>query len=387
MPKPLAVYVHFPFCLSKCPYCDFASVPTRHIPHEAYAEAVLTELDRRCAAWPGFERGRMQAGSVYFGGGTPSLWKPQCVAKVLEGLEQQLGFAPEVEISLEANPNAAGQAQLVALHAAGVNRLSLGVQSFDDALLHRLGRTHSAKEAKQAANAARKAGFENLSVDLLYAVPGQSLGQACADAQAAVALGVEHLSLYALTLEEEALSQPVPMAKEADSLPSEDLSVAMRAHMAQVALEAGLGRYEVSNHALAGRACQHNLSCWRGGDYMGLGAGAVGAFIRQGEGLRWFNHRRWEEYAKALEEGKLPQAHEESLPPQALFIERAMLGLRLAEGVQLEALCTAFGKALRPMEALAQAWEADGFATYAAGRLRLSERGMDMHSALCLQLL
>jgi len=329
----------------------------------------------------------MQASSVYFGGGTPSLWKPKCLAKVLEALEKKLGFAEGVEITLEANPNAAGAARLAEFRLAGANRLSLGVQSFDDTLLLRLGRTHNAREAKQAAKEARQAGFENLSLDLLYALPGQSLKQACADAQQALALAPEHLSLYALTLEEEALSQAVPMARQAPRLPSEALSTAMRAQMAHMALEAGLGRYEVSNYALCGRASRHNLSYWRGVDYVGLGAGAVGAFMREGGGLRWFNHRSWEGYAKALAEGALPEKEKELLSPEALFIERAMLGLRLTEGVALEALCAEFGKNLEAMKELARTWEEGGWATYEEGRLRLSERGMEVHSALCLQLL
>lgn len=360
---------------------------TRHIPHEAYAEALLAELDRRCETWPEFKKGCMQASSVYWGGGTPSLWEPRCLAKVLGHLERKLGFAEGVEVTLEANPHAAQAARFAEFRAAGVNRLSLGVQSFDDGMLHLLGRTHNAKEAQAAAMAARKAGFENLSVDLMYALPGQNLKQACADVKAALALGVEHLSLYALTLEEEVLSQAVPMARQSLKLPGEALSLSMRAHMAQLALEAGLKRYELSNYALCGKASSHNLSCWKGGDYMGLGAGAVGAFIRDNEGQRWFNHRRWEAYAQALAEGKLPEEEREVLPRQALFVERAMLGLRLAEGVELRALCAEFGKNVKEMEALARAWEKGGWATYALGRLCLSERGMDLHSALCLQLL
>jgi len=329
----------------------------------------------------------MQATSVYFGGGTPSLWEPRCLAKVLERLEKKLGFAEGVEITLEANPNAVDAFSLSAFRHAGINRLSLGVQSFEEAMLRCLGRTHSAKEARQAALEARKAGFENLSVDLLYALPGQSLQQACADAQTAVALGIEHLSLYALTLEEELLSQAVPMAKALPQLPKEALSLAMRRHMAHVAAEAGLQRYELSNHARQGRASVHNLSYWKGSDYMGLGAGAVGAFTRNGAGLRWFNFQRWEDYARALSEGKLPEEQREFLSMQTLFVERAMLGLRLVEGIELQPLCRACGKNVEEVEALAQAWEAGGWATYACGRLRLSERGMDIHSALCLQLL
>jgi oxygen-independent coproporphyrinogen-3 oxidase len=329
----------------------------------------------------------MQASSVYFGGGTPSLWKPHCLARVLECLERKLGFAEGIEVSLEANPNAAEAGRLSAFRAAGVNRLSLGVQSFDDDMLRLLGRTHNAREARQAAIEAREAGFENLSLDLLYALPGQSLQQACADARAAAALEPEHVSFYALTLEEEALSQAVPMARQSPKLPSEALSVAMREEMAQAAWEVGLRRYELSNYALPGRASGHNLSYWKGDDYMGLGAGAVGAFIRGGEGRRWFNHRRWEDYSRALAVGALPEAEREVLSKQALYIERAMLGLRLVEGVELEGLCTTFGKRLEEAEALARRWEAEGWAVYASGRLHLTERGMDIHSALCLQLL
>jgi len=329
----------------------------------------------------------MQASSVYFGGGTPSLWEAGCLARVLEHLERKLGFADNIEITLEANPNAAQAVPLAAFRLAGVNRLSLGIQSLDEAMLHRLGRTHNAKEALEAVERARRVGFENLSVDLLYALPGQSLEQACADARAVVALGPEHLSLYALTLEEEVLSQAIPMAGQLPYLPSEELSLEMRSQMARMALEAGLERYEVSNYARPGRACAHNLNYWKGGDYLGLGAGAVGAFIRPEGGQRWFNHRLWEDYARALAAGGLPEGEREHLSKRALFIERAMLGLRLTEGVEPEVLCATFGKSFEEVRGRISAWEAGGWATYAAGRLCLSERGMDIHSALCEQLL
>jgi len=385
--KPLAVYIHFPFCRSKCPYCDFASVAVRHIPHEAYAEALLTELDRRCESWPEFRQGGMRASSVYFGGGTPSLWEASCLARVLEGLEKKLGFIEGIEISLEANPNAAEAGQLAAFHLAGVNRLSLGIQSFDDALLRRLGRTHNAQEAREAAMRVRRAGFNNLSVDLLYALPEQSLEQARVDVEEALALEPEHVSFYALTLEEEVLSQAVPMARQRMCLPSEALSLSMRSQMGHMALEAGLKRYELSNYACPGKASMHNLNYWKGGSYLGLGAGAVGAFMNTEGGLRWFNHRHWEDYAKALWGGGLPEGEREILSKEALFIERAMLGLRLAEGIDLQALCEAFGKDFKKLRGLAEAWEAGGWATYASGRLCLSECGMDIHSTLCLQLL
>ena len=341
----------------------------------------------RCEAWPDFLPGGMRASSVYFGGGTPSLWKPSCVARVLEALQKKLGFEEDIEITLEANPQAAQAAKLREFRAAGANRLSLGIQSLDDGMLRLLGRKHSAKEAKEAALTAREAGFENLSLDFIYAMPGQTLQQARADALEAVALQPSHLSLYALTLDAEALSQPVPMAKQRPQLPSEALSIAMRADMARTAQEAGLCRYELSNYALAGKASVHNLSYWKGGDYMGLGAGAVGAFMRGGEGQRWFNHRLWEDYAAALASGALPEAEREFLSPQTLRVERALLGLRLVEGVSPEVLHAASGKPAQEVEALVRSWEAEGLAVYASGRWRLSEKGMDLHSALCLQLL
>lgn len=367
------VYVHFPYCLSKCPYCDFASTAAKQVPAERYTKAVLTELERRAP-----EVGRREVHSIYFGGGTPSLWAPTLVGQVLEALGTHFAVAPGAEITLEANPGAADAARFAGYRAAGVNRLSIGVQSFQPTTLKTLGREHDGPTAVAAYEKARAAGFDNVSLDFIYGVHGQSLEQALDDAKAAAALGPEHLSAYALTLDAEALAEEVPLAKQLQrgevTLPDDDTVVQMQRQVADAFAAVGLERYEVSNYAKPGYHSRHNALYWTGGEYLALGVGATGTV---GHG-RYSNQRSAEKYLQQVEAGALPEAKRESLIDAELHEERLAMGLRLTSGV---ALSTVANHAELPR------LEREGLAVVEHGRLRLTPRGFDVHSAIAARLM
>ncbi len=253
----LGVYVHFPYCLSKCPYCDFASTAARHIDDERYTRAVLRELEARVAPL----RGR-EVHSIFIGGGTPSLWAPASVGRVLDALASSLQVTAGCEVTLEANPGAADAERFAGYRAAGVNRLSMGVQSFQPATLTALGRGHDGPTAVLAYEAARRAGFDNVSMDFIYGVHGQTEAEVEADARRAASLGSEHLSAYALTLDKASLAQEVPLAKQLQRgevrLPDDEVVVRMQRIVRDVFRGQGFERYEISNYAKPGPP-QHPL--------------------------------------------------------------------------------------------------------------------------------
>ena len=264
---PLALYLHFPWCVQKCPYCDFNSHGLRgELPEDAYIDALIRDLD--------FELQRPESReitSIFMGGGTPSLFSGRAIGRLLEACARRLRFAADIEITMEANPGTIDAGNVRDCRAAGVNRLSIGVQSLDDAMLKRLGRIHGRGDVEAAVAAARAAGFDNLNLDLMYALPQQSEAEAMADLEAAIRLAPEHLSYYQLTLEPntEFAARPPP-------LPDDDAAWVMQlAGQARLA-EAGYAQYEVSAYATAGRQCRHNRNYWQFGDYLGIGAGAHG---------------------------------------------------------------------------------------------------------------
>ncbi len=355
-------YIHYPFCLSKCPYCDFASIAAKEPPDARYTRALLSELKLRRAP-------RLDA--VYFGGGTPSLWPARYVAEVLEALS----IARDAEVTLEANPGAADSARFRDYRAAGVNRLSIGVQSFEPSTLAALGRAHDGAAAEAAFRAAREAGFDNVSLDFIYGVHGQTLEQATRDAERAAALQPEHLSAYALTLEKEALAEEVPLAKQLSRgevrLPDDDTVVAMQRAVAEAYARHGLQRYEISNYARPGHHSRHNAAYWTGGEYLALGAGATG---RVG-GVRYQNHRSAEKYLADVEAGRLPEASREALDDETLASERVAMGLRLVSGVRIEGHAEALQRLQRA--GLVEVGE----------RVRLTDRGFDVHSSVAAALM
>ncbi len=341
---PLGVYVHFPWCLRKCPYCDFASFETEAIDHAGYAGAVIAELEARADAFAG-----RRLDSIFIGGGTPSLWAPRELGRVVQRvLSLACDTAAEVEITAECNPSSLDEDRARALRDQGVNRLSIGVQSLDAERLAFLGRLHDARGALEAVSAALAAGVPRVSADLIYGVASdarrmQRPDEAAAEARRVAELGIGHISAYALTIEpntrfgERARRGSLPQVS--DAIMAETFVAVGEALSAL-----GLERYEVSNFARPGEASRHNLGYWRGHDYLGLGASAFGALSRpDNSALRYRNPPNPERYLARIAAGDLAPHESEALDPETRLRERIMLGLRLAEGLDLEAAAAALG--------------------------------------------
>ena len=268
---PLSLYVHIPWCVKKCPYCDFNSHAREGaLPVDEYVRALLADLDRDLAAFEGALAGRT-LGSVFFGGGTPSLFEPGAIARILDGVATRIAMAGDAEVTLETNPGTVEHGRFDGYLAAGVNRISFGIQSFDDDKLRRLGRIHSAAEAERAVKSAQDAGYRNINLDLMYALPEQSPAGALADVERALALDPAHVSHYQLTLEPNTLFAVKPPA-----LPDEDSAWDMQETCQLRLADAGYEQYEVSAYARDRLRSRHNLNYWRFGDYLGIGAGAHG---------------------------------------------------------------------------------------------------------------
>lgn len=377
-----AVYVHFPYCLSKCPYCDFASTAAKQIPEERYTQAILRELEQRAAS---MEPRTVDA--IFIGGGTPSLWNPKHVNEVLSAVAKRFSLGDGCEVTLEANPGASDEARFSGFLAAGVNRLSIGVQSFTPATLAKLGRSHDGDAAKRAVRAAREAGFGNVSMDFIYGVQGQTVDEVRRDAETAVSLGTEHLSAYALTLDAESLAEEVPLAKQLArgevQLPPDDTVVAMQRVVRDVYRQAGLHRYEVSNYAKPGFHSRHNATYWTGGDWLALGVGATGSV----GGARYSNQRSAEKYLVEVEAGRLPQKSVEALSVAERFEERVAMGLRLTSGLALEQVCRDAGQSYEQRRAFVEQLVREGLAVMDGPRLKLTDEGLDVHSAISARLM
>jgi oxygen-independent coproporphyrinogen-3 oxidase len=384
--EPFGIYLHFPWCISKCPYCDFASRAATIIPHERYADALLRELALREAQFP-----RRTVTSIFFGGGTPSLWEPAALARVLQALRDRYPFSHDIEITLEANPGAADESRFAAYRNAGVNRLSIGAQSFQPEVLKLLGRAHGPDEVGRAVRAGRQAGFENVSIDLIYGAPGHTNARAREDARRAVDLGTDHLSAYALTLVH--LAEEVPMARDRAlrriNVPDDDAQAEMGDIVREELRSAGFYRYEISNFAKPDREARHNLLYWRGGGYLALGVGASG-FSRAPDGrsgTRYSNKRAPEFYLADIESGALSEKDREEVNARDIFLERLFTGLRITEGLDLTHLDNLCGTdaATRHSSRLARL-AADGFLTWDGQRVSLTDRGFDMHTAIAADL-
>ena len=384
--RDFGVYIHFPYCLSKCPYCDFASRAEKVIPQERYTDAVLRELRERAPEFAG-----RRAVSIYFGGGTPSLWDPSGVDAVLREVRSRFDVVPTAEITLEANPGTTDEGRFAAFRAAGVNRLSIGVQSFAGAQLVALGRQHSSDDAVRAYRTARAAGFENVSLDLIHGGEGQTEEGAARDAAAAVALGPEHVSCYALTLT--GLAEEVPMAKAVRrgelKLPDDEAQAAMGDAVRVELRRAGYARYEISNYARPGYEAVHNSLYWRGLEYAAAGCGACG-FRRLSGGpvvaRRWMNDRSPERYLERVEEAGLGEAQSEELGAEEHLRERLFTGLRLAAGLDLAALEDDLRLPVRSRFASQiDRLRREGLAELDDSTLRLTEAGLDLHSEVALR--
>ncbi len=370
------VYLHFPYCRRHCPYCDF-NVSVKAPPHEAYRDAVLAELAARA---PDFAT-RPPAGSLYFGGGTPGLWRPDCVGAIVEAVERSLGLSPEAEITLEFNPEDTSRSQLQALRVLGVNRLSLGLQSFDDALLQHLGRAHCAADNHAAMEAARAAGFENLSVDLIWGAAGQSVAGVLADAAHMLALQPEHISTYELTVEEKTSFGARARRGEVLSAP-EGLRASMYESLRGALRAGGVLPYEISNAARPGREAVHNRLYWTGGEYLALGAGAHG-FRRLGAGgERWANERHAGRWMRAALAGRPAETFREALDAETIQWERLFCGLRLDAGLEVDAAMTeTYGPAARRLAARGSLEiEGDTWRASPSGRLLLDSLLVELSS-------
>jgi putative oxygen-independent coproporphyrinogen III oxidase len=319
---PLALYVHVPWCIRKCPYCDFNShAAPDALPEDAYVDALIADLERTLPQiW-----GR-SVHSVFIGGGTPSLFSAAAIDRLLSAVRARVPLAPDAEVTLEANPGTFERAKFAGFFAAGVNRLSLGVQSFDDRFLRALGRVHDADEARRAVEAASMI-FGNVNLDLMFALPGQSPEEATHDVAAALAFAPPHLSFYQLTLEPNTLfhRHPPPLPDEETAADIEDAVLGMLA-------EAGYAHYETSAHAKSGHACRHNVNYWRFGDYLGIGAGAHSKLSFPDRVVRELRFKQPKQYLEQAARGEAVQ-QSSNVSRRELPFEFMLNALRLTGGV------------------------------------------------------
>ena len=371
------VYLHVPFCDGKCGYCAFYSLSGRTGDIDAYLDALDLELDAHCRRRPG-----LAPRTIYIGGGTPTLLTARQMARLCAIPRRRLDLRRLREWTVEANPGTLDDERLAVLKAAGVNRISLGVQSLDDAVLARLGRRHTAAQAREACARIHAAGFRNWSLDLIGCVPGVSPRQWTATVRAALALGPTHMSVYSLTSEEG--SRLAGQMASGDVALLDDEAQLARLHAAERILRAaGLRRYEISNYARPGFECRHNVSCWRGEAYLGLGCAAA-SFV---DCARWTNAADLDAYLGAAGRGEAPPREVERLAPETQAVERVIFGLRMAEGVALPP-----GDSNCPT--LATHWTATfarlrraGLARVAGGRWTLTARGRDLADYAAVELM
>lgn len=361
---PLALYIHIPWCVRKCPYCDFnshAASPT--LPEEEYVDALLADLDQDLPAAHGRE-----LSSIFFGGGTPSLFSAQALGRLLAGVQQRIPFASDIEITLEANPGTFEQEKFTAYRALGINRLSIGIQSFQEQKLEALGRIHSGAEAVRAADMARQAGFDNFNLDLMHGLPDQSLEDALGDLRQAIAMKPTHLSWYQLTLEPNTVfwSQP-------PTLPEDDILWDIQEAGQALLAEHGYAQYEVSAYAQPGRAARHNLNYWSFGDFIGIGAGAHGKLSHpDGRILRTWKTRLPKDY---LNPAKPFKAGEKSLDNDELPFEFLMNALRLTDGVDAALFAQRTGLELASLAEGRRQAEQSGLLQVEPSRLAATPRG------------
>lgn len=376
-----SLYIHVPYCISKCPYCDFNSHVVPEIPERAYTEALIAELDHYAAkeSWRG---GRIQ--SIFFGGGTPSTFHPSTIGRILENVAKRFTPEADCEITLEANPGTVDCMNFYGYRDCGVNRVSVGVQSFQPRLLKFLGRIHSADEGKKALDVVREAGFENFSLDLIYANPSQTLAELEVDLETAVGFRSPHLSAYNLTIEE-----GTPFHHEFRSgriqLLSEEAEISMADLIEQRLRAAGLERYEISNYARPGHHSRHNVNYWQSGDYLGLGAGAHSHKKGEGDGtygLRWWNEKNPARYMSKISANGHAVADREEADLNKAAGEFMFSGLRMIQGISCDGFSRRFGK--RPAEFYPPitGWIQEGLMEQSQTNLRLTQRGLRVANSI-----
>jgi putative oxygen-independent coproporphyrinogen III oxidase len=377
--EAFGVYVHWPFCLSKCPYCDFNS----HVRHAAidenrFARAFAREIATTAARVPGRE-----VTSIFLGGGTPSLMQPQTVGAILDAIGQHWRVAPDAEVTLEANPTSVEATRFAGYRAAGVNRVSLGVQALNDSSLKELGRLHSAREALDAVAIARKS-FDRYSFDLIYARPEQTPAMWTDELKLAISEAAEHLSLYQLTIEE---GTPFFGLHAAGKLKTPDEAMARGLYdlTQDVCAKHGLPAYEISNHARPGAECRHNLVYWRGQDYAGIGPGAHGRLDIGGVRYATATEKRPEAWLMRVEANGHGVVTDDVLNREERADEFLLMGLRLAEGIDPERYAALSGRAIDPRR-IAVLREEGAITVDADGRLRVTQAGFPLLDAVVADL-
>ena len=376
--RSLGVYVHFPFCRARCPYCDFATAVREPIPHDQYAAAVVAELAARAGWFSGQRAPGLQ--SIYFGGGTPGLWRPEAIGRVIETTRRLFAATGPLEITVEANPGEMTAEDAAGLRAAGVNRVSLGVQAFQDHLLVAIGRQHSVAAIAAAVHAVRGAGIDNLCADLMFGLPGQSMDDWRHSLDALLALSPEHITAYALTVER---GTPFGALDRAGKLhrPDEETVAAMYATAHEVLQAAGFEHYEISSYARPGRRAVHNTLYWTGGAYLGVGASASSFRpLIDGTGWRFSNPRSLTTYLRSAAAGKgnPSPAKIEHRTADDLENEGLWLGLRTRDGVDRAAHARRHGRdplSSPERAAAAQKCAEAGWLSVAPDRLRLTVAG------------
>jgi oxygen-independent coproporphyrinogen-3 oxidase len=374
--ESLGLYIHIPFCATRCGYCDFNTYAGLEGLIPAYVEALERELELRA------DQAHGAVSTLYFGGGTPSYVPYELLARVFSRTFSCFQVSPRAEITVEMNPDDACEEKLRAMRGMGANRLSIGCQSFDDGILRFLERRHTAEQAARSAALARKAGFENINLDLICAVPGQAMEAWQRTLETAAHLEPEHVSVYALTIE---IGTPFwQRVKRGEIAPVEDDTGLAMIEMGQHLLETqGYERYEISNYAIPGKECRHNLGYWRGEEYVGVGAGAH-SFVK---GVRWRNVRRPADYVQMLKDDILPVEAAERLDAAGGLEEALMMGLRLREGVVTGEMFARFGR--DPAKVYRKGIEElceSGHIECQNGRLRLNPRGWNVANAVLARL-
>jgi len=375
----ISVYIHIPLCVKKCAYCDFASFSGRMDQRDRYVEAVCWEIRTQAAFF-----GRRTVHTVFIGGGTPTLLSGAQIRQLLDCVRECFDLLPDAEITMEGNPGTLTEENLSAYRAAGVNRLSLGVQSMDDGLLAAIGRIHSAKEAEQAVRMAREAGFENINLDLIYGLPGQTGAQWSDTLDRAIALGPQHLSCYSLILEEGTKLFADVQAGRSAPLPDEDALDVMDALTLEKTQDAGYARYEVSNYARPGCECRHNIVYWECLPYLGVGLNAHSDM----DGKRFYNPEGWEDYLSMAQSGDVSRMQEGENSRESRMFERMMMGLRMIRGVDCRRFQADFGMTVQA------AWPhtmkemtRGGLIEEYNERIRLTQRGMQVMNGVLVKLM
>jgi putative oxygen-independent coproporphyrinogen III oxidase len=376
-PVSFSLYIHIPWCQSKCPYCDFNSYAATSWPEGEYTRAIIAEMRSRAADAP-FAHAPLR--TIFFGGGTPSLFAPDSIAAIIDAAAATFGIEPGAEITLEANPGTVDGGKLAGMRTAGVNRLSMGAQSFDDDMLRFLGRIHRADDTRAAARAAHRAGFERMNLDLIFAVPGQTLAGVMRDIGEAAALESDHISAYNLTFEE-GTAFFADLKRGRIVALANDEQAAMYAAVREGIARRGYAMYEISNYARPGAQARHNLTYWRAQSYLGLGAGAHSFALGAGGGYgrRWWNERTPARYIELVSRTSRAESGAEEIDAATGASEFVFLNLRLREGFALDDFRARIGREFDEVfGARAARMAEDGLLAREHGRVRLTDRGLEL---------